>query len=389
MALPSSGQISISQISTELGRASTATTSLGESASRSLAGVPSGAISMSNFWGKSSGFFATITTNQLNLNLRTWALANGWNGSSPATITVAPGVYIWSDSTSTPALTINGSWAGGITLINQGYIMGKGGNGGGPTGYAGSIGGGAGLWYWQDATSGGPAISLGLSVTINNTYASAYIGGGGGGGGIYNNGTSPADGPYVAVPGGGGAGGGSGGASWYFSGNTPTSTPGASGGAIGMTGNNGNFVNLNPPFYTGAGGGRIFTGTGGSGTRTKDLTIVMPTGGGAGGGGTGYTAFGTGGAEVSAGNGGSGANAGGNPYIISGVVTGKLAGVWNAGGGGGWGASGGRGIAYYDPNSTVTYSTRYGGAGGKAVQTNGYSVTWTSGNTSRVYGIVG
>lgn len=58
MTLPASGQISISQVSVELGRASNATTSLGESAVRTLAGVPSGAISMSNLWGKSNVAFS-------------------------------------------------------------------------------------------------------------------------------------------------------------------------------------------------------------------------------------------------------------------------------------------------------------------------------------------
>lgn len=60
MPLVTSGSISIggstsgSSINLELGRSATATSSLGESALRTLAGVSSGAISLSNFYGKSS-----------------------------------------------------------------------------------------------------------------------------------------------------------------------------------------------------------------------------------------------------------------------------------------------------------------------------------------------
>ena len=52
MPLPSSGPISIANINTELGRASTATSSLNETLLRSLAGRPSGTISLSDFYGK-------------------------------------------------------------------------------------------------------------------------------------------------------------------------------------------------------------------------------------------------------------------------------------------------------------------------------------------------
>ncbi len=56
MTLPT-GTISMSQVNTELGRSATATISLGESAVRTLAGVPSGAISMDNLRGKSAVTF--------------------------------------------------------------------------------------------------------------------------------------------------------------------------------------------------------------------------------------------------------------------------------------------------------------------------------------------
>lgn len=70
----------------------------------------------------------------------------------------------------------------------------------------------------------------------------------------------------------------------------------------------------------------------------------------------------------------------------------------NSGSGGGWGAKGGDmyGIDYAtnlgkDSAGTVMYAQVFsaaGGAGGKAVQTNGYAVTWLGGS-NRAYGAVG
>lgn len=52
MTLQTSGTIAFSNINTELQRGSTNTLSLNDSQARTLAGVPSGAISLSNFYGK-------------------------------------------------------------------------------------------------------------------------------------------------------------------------------------------------------------------------------------------------------------------------------------------------------------------------------------------------
>jgi hypothetical protein len=326
MPLNGSGAISLAgatagqSIALELGLGTTTQISLNDAAVRTLFGVPSGAIAMNVGYGKSNAFSATISSNQTNLNLRTWALANGWNGSTAATITIGSGVYIYSTSTGTPALTTD-SFPGGLTIINNGFIAGMGGNGAPNTSpYAG--------------TAGGNAISLGSNVTINNTNASAYIGGGGGGGGF--------------TQGGGGAGGGAGGAvgpnaaggGVGSAGTTPTG--GAYAGKGGGAGGGGGAYSgsgKSTAMYGGGGGGRIFPGSGGAG--------------GTNGGGAGGSANGVGGTASTAVN-----------YL-------------KGGGGGGWGAAGGTG-----GNGNA------GGAGGKAVALNGYTVTWTSGDTTRVYGAV-
>ena len=118
----------------------------------------------------------TISTDQTNLNLRTYAVANGWNIGQRLEVITTAGVDIVGSNTSTPALTVSGSLPRGVRLINNGRVIGRGGNGG-----AGSINsnGGAG-------GAGGTAISAStkLFITNNGTFAG---GGGGGGGGAGSN----------------------------------------------------------------------------------------------------------------------------------------------------------------------------------------------------------
>jgi hypothetical protein len=355
MTLPASGAISMSQVRTELG--ASGAISLGQASVRALAGVASGTIRMSNLYGKANAFNATISSHQADLNLRIWALANGWNGSTAATITVASGVHIYSTSTANAGLVIDGSWPAGVTLINNGYISGFGGKA--TVNTANITGGYAG-------NPGGNAISLGVNCSITNN---SYIGGGGGSGGTAC-GTSSYGGS--GAPGGSGAGG-TAGANLYTNNlmaNIQTVAGGAGGGP-GSNGGNGAATAQGAYYGSAAGGsGRVFPGTGGAGAQAGG---VVAQGAGAGsGGGQGIVV----------------ANAPGYGPVISGRTLG--------GGGGGWGASGGAGYSTtgdpYPCNSGAggaaggtggipTHTTTLrgaGGAGGKAVALNGYTVTWNA-----------
>ena len=66
MTLPSSGSISMSQVNVELGCSSNSQRRFGETSVRTLFGVPSGQISMSNGWGKSNfpGALGTYQSSQ-------------------------------------------------------------------------------------------------------------------------------------------------------------------------------------------------------------------------------------------------------------------------------------------------------------------------------------
>jgi hypothetical protein len=206
MTLPASGTISLSQVSVELLKSSTATTGLGDADVRDLAGVPTGAISMSNLYGKTYEFLFTISSNTNNVNLRTAALAAGWDGIRPVVATIGTGVAISSTSTGDYALTINGAWANGVKLINNGIIVGKGGAGGSGGGDAGGY---RNPGVGNPGAAGGPALTVSSSVSFDNT--NGIIGGGGGGGGGGGAGLAVNRGDtsqHVSLATGGGGGGG-------------------------------------------------------------------------------------------------------------------------------------------------------------------------------------
>jgi hypothetical protein len=186
MALNPSGAISLGgstagqSINLENGQPATAQVSLNDAAVRSLAGVPTGVIIMpTDFYGKANLFTFSISTNASNVNLRSAAISAGWPGSGAVSATINPGVTIHSTSTGGYALTIDGSWPGGISLTNNGTIVGAGGSGG--------AGGTQPARNGIPGTSAGAGILASVPVTIDNASGIIAGGGGGGGGGAATN----------------------------------------------------------------------------------------------------------------------------------------------------------------------------------------------------------
>ena len=253
MPLPASGAISFNAINVELGVSGTTQASLGQTSYRTLAGVPSGAISMSNFYGKANQFAFTISSNQTNANLRTLAVNAGWNQTSKVVATINSGVYVSSNSTGTPGLTINGSFPNGAELINNGFIVGMGGAGGyGAPARGVSAGSGA---------AGGLALSVSSAIRITNNGTIAGGGGGGGGGA----GARYLAGDCDKYTGGGGGGGG-----------RSSAAANSAGGARGAR-SDGNLG------YPGGGGAGTVSGAGAGGAGTQHLGSVYTGAGGNGG----------------------------------------------------------------------------------------------------------
>lgn len=290
MALNSSGPLSIAGStagqSIELEFQGTSTNQLSMSqlyrgggivpnASVNTAVPTSGQIAIGNFYGASNriALSQTISSNVQNYNIYNSRPGGYVAGITDLTLTV--NAVIGSSSTGSFALTI-GSFASGdtVTIINNSYIVGCGGNGG--------YGGGA------DATGNpgagaGPALNANRAVTI---YNYGVIGGGGGGGGG-TGGTTTGDGGYGFVGhqgqgGGGGAGnnvgaagngaaagsltGGGGGAGAYYAGSGSYAwymPAGGAGGSLGNGGAGGGGPSISW-YYNAYGGARSYGGGGGA-----------------------------------------------------------------------------------------------------------------------------
>lgn len=365
MALQSSGAISLQDIHDEAGGTtnSTAEATINDTDIRGLISKSSGAqMSFSEWYGATANVDLPIPSSGTNINGQSQLQEITVSDyiSSGGQLTIPSSMWIWSDSTSTPALTIDIP----CTIVNNGKIIGKGGAGGGTTNVSVT----SPTVAQNTGGDGGPAIKINSSVsgvTITNN-SGAFIAGGGGGGAGGSSGPLHGDSDYyVKAGGGGGAGGGAGQSSYRKNGDVFYG--GGAGGILNAVGGNGGASG-----GTGATGG----GSGGGGGFSASNGADFGRAGGAGGGG-----------RILPGTGGDGAIDGGIGSSTVGADGGDAnaaggAGSGEGGGGGGWGAAGGTSLRTI--TSPYSQSNVPGGAAGKAVEDSGNS--YTLNNSGTVYG---
>jgi len=288
-----------------------------------------------------------LTSNQANVVINVVDINGYKTGITNVTITVNAGVYIYSTNQTSPAIFIYGANPGDtVKLINNGNIVGYGGNGGSITAATQCD-----PQYTISAKNGYTAISTLSNLSIVNN---GYIGGGGGGGGA-----SRTSGGYNSYLGGGGAGGGTG---------NPFQTRTIS---FSAPGPNGYFYGVGScccfRYYTGGDGGYIITNpVGGSLGTISGYADYPGIGGYAGGSGA---AAGTGSIFIPGNDGGGTGNA----------PTSTTLATSQGGGGGGFGGSGAAGYYY-------SIVIQVGAAGGYAITKNGKTVTITG--SGAIYGTV-
>jgi hypothetical protein len=209
MATPS-GQISLNDVNVELGFAGTTLISMNDADVRTLAGVGGSGtmISMQDLQNKSNIVVSnlTIASPTANYTLNTAKVPGYSAGKTQVTLTINSGVFITSDSTGSYALTVDTSWNASdtVTIVNNGVIIGRGGNGGNGAGGTGPANAGS---------AAGPALLVQRAITMDNLNR---ISGGGGGGGAgrgydFTFGKGQPVTNYAGSGGGGGIGNGSGG----------------------------------------------------------------------------------------------------------------------------------------------------------------------------------
>ena len=230
------------------------------------------------------------TTNNYNLGTSFYNLYPSAPTTSPVCVVclIDPGVEISSPSTATPAFTTGTLPAGSlVAIVNEGNILGRGGDGGDAFDPA--------LGLTGEGEDGGVAVNLTLNADIVNNF-NIYGGGGGGGSMAFSISTgnlipppAPAFGFFIGAGGGGGANLGEGGSQpngliglSFYSGGTD-----GTGGQFGVPGQGGilNFpitfaigpaqVDINPNAIGGNGGPYGYPGTQGVFQITITVSVVV------------------------------------------------------------------------------------------------------------------
>lgn len=195
-------------VEVELGGTGASKISINDTNARTLAGIASGKIALSDFYGKSTlfTFNATLSGYVANFVVRAAAITAGWNGTSPlkATITIATAAVLGSTSQGTYAFDTGTPFPAGSTIqlniLSGAYVTGCGGGtyeqttyNFSPNTYNATTGVGApngtdnniGTADTGFPSRGGPAVRLQYSTTILNS--GGIIQGGGGAGGAGDN----------------------------------------------------------------------------------------------------------------------------------------------------------------------------------------------------------
>lgn len=125
------------------------------------------------FYQRGFTFTDTISADTTDYNLSTKATNAGWDGVAPlfATVTINAGKVVGSSTTGAAFIVPSLPASSTVNITNNGFIVGRGGQGGLSTN------GGIGV----DGATGGLALSVSYATTIDNL--SGTVGGGGGGGG--------------------------------------------------------------------------------------------------------------------------------------------------------------------------------------------------------------
>jgi hypothetical protein len=302
-------------VGVEIGRTATQRVSLNETSVRNLAGKPGDQtrISLSDLWNKSRTVTVVPPRDLYNYVLEPSVVPNYVRGFTEVVFSVPSSINVYSADVNKPALTVRGFSSGDtVTVVNNNYIIGKGGGGGVGAGGQGGIG------QMRDTRQnpspavagggGGTAIRLEFSTKIINNGTIGGGGGGGGGGGTAygENWYGDYDDQDIWMAGGGGGGG--------AGGDVGAGAPGTP--AFGQE--------FNAPSSGGSSGTKTAGGAGGAGGPGRYGN------GGAGGRGGGLGQSGGGGSTGNGSTGQSGAAGGTGGYSVVGysnLAPGSSAGI--------------------------------------------------------------